>query len=178
MERINIFLSSPGDTKQERQIAVEQIRHLAKLHRHYTKHCVFSTFAFTSAVPPEIGDAPQRTVDRYMKASEADIVVCMLRQRMGTPTVDAETGERFQSGTKYQLLTAWRAQQRSGRPRILLYRLQPRTSVEVDRNEDLQGGRVLRALQRPACRPQRAVEGRFVRGRHFAASSSMTWTPC
>ena len=136
MERINIFLSSPGDTKQERQIAVEQIQHLAKL-RHYAEHFVFSTFAYENAVPPEIGDAPQRTVDRYMKASEADIVVCMLRQRMGTPTVDAETGERFQSGTEYELLTAWRAQQRSGRPRILLYRLQPRTSVEVDRDQDL-----------------------------------------
>jgi WD40 repeat protein len=68
-------------------------------------------------------------VNNYLLRPEAaDILVCMMWRRMGTPTknlINEETGQPYQSGTEYEFLKAYDAAQsgtRQGRPLILLYR--------------------------------------------------------
>src|SRR5262249_33520656 len=67
----------------------------------------------------------QETVDAYLlQPAEADILICMLWLRMGSPQqrIDPATNQPYQSGTEYEFLTAYRAYQTQGRPLILLYR--------------------------------------------------------
>jgi hypothetical protein len=82
-------------------------------------------YAYEDEVPPIIGEEPQPTVDKYLLLpQDADIVVCLLWARMGTPTVsliNPDTGPPYQSGTEHELLTAYRQRRPSGAPHILLY---------------------------------------------------------
>ena len=41
---------------------------------------------------------------------------------MGTPTLDENTKVRYQSGTEYEFMSAYRSNQQDGKPYILLYR--------------------------------------------------------
>jgi len=83
---------------------------------------VLRVLRFEEVVPGEIGQPPQSTIDRYMQAAHADIFIGILSQRMGEPVLDQNTGERYQSGTEYEFMSAYRSNQQYGKPYILLYR--------------------------------------------------------
>ena len=119
---INVFISSPSDVKAERDIVLQTIERLNSL-SHIASQFVIKPLAYETLVPPSVGDKPQKVVDRYMMESKnADILICMLWSRMGTPIVDEKTGEEYLSGTHYEFLNAYRENQDTGKPYILLYK--------------------------------------------------------
>ena len=122
LQQIDIFISSPGDVKQERQVALRVIRRLNRIH-YISDRYLLKALAYEDIVPPTVGQQPQTTVDHYMmEAGKSDLFICILCHRMGTSVIHEETSEQFQSGTEYEFTDAYRANQKSGKPYILLYR--------------------------------------------------------
>ena len=132
LQKIDIFISSPSDVYEERRIAEQVIHRLNRLHS-IAERYILRPLIYEESVPAIIGQKPQVVVDRYMmEAGKSDIYICLLWQRMGTPVIDEETGEQFQSGTEYEFTDAYRANQKSGKPQILLYRGMKPNSLEMD----------------------------------------------
>jgi hypothetical protein len=122
LQRVNIFISSPGDLKPEREIIARSLEKLNDMPQIGEKYYL-KGLAYEGEVPPIVGTNAQGVVNRYMIApQDAYLVICVLWSRMGTPFTDDETGKRFQSGTEYEFLTAYRSQITHGTPQILLYR--------------------------------------------------------
>jgi len=120
---IRIFISSPSDLLSERIIIKNVIADLNNTPQ-YRNRYKLTTYAYEDSAPALIGLEPQHVIDKYMlKPEDADIFICMLWLRMGTPMKDInpDTGEPYQSGTEYEFLTAYRAYQQRRRPSILLY---------------------------------------------------------
>lgn len=120
---LDVFISSPGDVKAEREIVKKM---LAKLNTmpHINSRYVLKAMAWEDTTPPVMGDNPQKIVDKYMmQAEHSDIFICILWNRMGTPVKDEATGEDYESGTHYEFEHAYRALQMSkALPVMLLYR--------------------------------------------------------
>ncbi|MBK8023251.1 MAG: DUF4062 domain-containing protein [Chloroflexi bacterium] len=133
LRKIDVFISSPGDVRAEREIAarvVDRLNALAFVQQHFTLRAL----AYEDRVPPSVGSAPQQTVDRYMmQAKDSDLLICIFWERMGTPVYDDATGVQYESGTHYEFATAYAANQQTGKPHILLYR---RMSEAPDANPD------------------------------------------
>ncbi len=122
LKKIDIFISSPSDVYEERQIAKHVIERCNRMHS-IAERYVLRPLAYEENAPAEVGSRPQTVVDRHMmKAGSSDLFICILWHRMGTPVTYEETGERFQSGTEYEFLDAYRNNQMHGKPYILLYR--------------------------------------------------------
>jgi hypothetical protein len=120
-QRIEVFISSPSDVSKERRIVQRVITQLNGL-QSIADYFFLKPLAYESDAPAEMGDDAQHVVDRHIRADQCDIFVGILWHRMGTPTVERATGERFQSGTEYEFVKAYRANQAERKPYILLYR--------------------------------------------------------
>ncbi len=124
MRNVKVFLSSPGDLYEERQIVAQLIRALndrATIRDRYK----FSPYLFEHNAPAVTGEAPQEVVNEHMlQPHDADIVICMLWSRMGTPLteINPDTGLPYASGTEYEFYDAYRSYRRRKRPIVLLYR--------------------------------------------------------
>ena len=83
-------------------------------------------YAYDTIVPARVGRDAQDIINSYMlRPEDADIFICMLWQRMGTPMerfINPATNQPYQSGTEYEFLMAYGAAQHSPTPVILLYR--------------------------------------------------------
>jgi hypothetical protein len=122
LKKIEVFISSPSDVYKERQVVKRVIEHYNGLDS-IAERYVLRLLAYEESAPAEVGNRPQTIVDRHMmKAGSSDLFICILWHRMGTPVTHEETGERFQSGTAYEFLDAYRNNQMRGKPYILLYR--------------------------------------------------------
>ena len=134
---VRIFLSSPSDMQAERRSAATVIDELDQSSQ-FQEHVKLLAYTYEDRVPPRAALPPQRTVDTYMlRPDEADIMVCFLWQKMGTPTadlIDPETKLPYRSGTEYEFLSAYRASKVHHRPIVLLYRcmrsVPPGTTVD------------------------------------------------
>jgi hypothetical protein len=121
VQKIEVFVSSPADVQVEREIVARIIERLNRL-SYIQERYHLQLMAYEQATPPIVGDAPQTVVDDYMmKAEQSDVFICIMWARMGTPVTDPQTGEKFQSGTEYEFTHAYRANQKTGKPYILLY---------------------------------------------------------
>lgn len=90
--------------------------------RPYANNCSLECYLYEESVPPVAGLSAQTVVDNYMlRPEDADIFVCFLWSRLGTPFVD-ENGEEYKSGTEYEFLHAYKSYKSHQRPIILLYR--------------------------------------------------------
>lgn len=119
-QELNVFISSPGDVSLERTIVQKVISQLNG--SSYVGQYVLIARAYEGVVPPVVGAAPQFTVDNYMMLpQDADIFVCIMWCRMGTPFVDKNTNQKYQSGTEYEFLQAYKSSTERKRPIILLY---------------------------------------------------------
>ena len=138
---IKVFVSSPGDLSEERSAAKAVVAQLNDS-VHYRTRFKLVAYTWEDSVPAVAGLPPQRTVDSYLlRPDEADILVCLLWHRMGTPNpalVDPETGQPYHSGTEYEFLTAYRASQQRQHPIVLVYRctrpLPPGRMVDPDQD--------------------------------------------
>jgi hypothetical protein len=76
---LDIFLSSPSDVSEERELALQVIAQLNE-RPHIQEEYVLKPLAYEKSVPAVVGETPKRTVDRYMlEAGKADIFICFLR---------------------------------------------------------------------------------------------------
>ncbi|SRR6266540_268946 len=136
---IRVFISSPGDLVPERAVVSAVLDELNRspIFRDRFK---LIPYAWEVGTPPVVGVHAQEAVDTYLiRSADADIVIGLLWLRMGAPQerVDPETNQPYQSGTEYELLTAYHAHQTGGRPLILLYRCvrTPQDAATVDREQ-------------------------------------------
>jgi len=132
LRRIEVFISSPRDVYEERQIVKRIIERCNRIHA-FAERYVLRLQAYEESAPAEVGNRPQTIIDTHMmKASSSDLFICILWHRMGSPFIHKETGERFQSGTEYEFLDAYRHNQLHGKPYMLLYRGMKPFPPEVD----------------------------------------------
>jgi hypothetical protein len=79
----------------------------------YQDRFKFIPYAYEDSVPALTGTGAQIVVDDYLlRPEQADIFVCMMWLRIGTPTqdlIDPATQQPYHSGTEYEYLTAYHA---------------------------------------------------------------------
>lgn len=132
VQKIYTFISSPSDVSKERNEIISLIERLNVM-PHISSHFVFVPLAYESLTPAVVGQGPQKVVDKYMMdAKKSDIFICVLWSRMGTPILDEESGTEYQSGTEYEFIQAYKENQKSGKPHMLLYRCTRNIPHDVD----------------------------------------------
>jgi Domain of unknown function (DUF4062) len=126
---LRIFLSSPGDVAEERQLARDLIERLNKDHllkeRVRLEAVSWDDPDAQTSMPVNL--TPQEAVNRGLaKPSDCDIVVVLFWNRMGTELDRSEgvraNGEPYRSGTEWEFEDALNAPTQPERPVILLYR--------------------------------------------------------
>jgi hypothetical protein len=122
VRRIDIFISSPNDVSSEREIVLNVISRLSRL-KHISERFAIHPLAYEELVPGVVGKSPQTIVNKYMaQAKNADIFICILWHRLGTPVLDETTGKLYDSGTVYEFSSAYNSFAANGTPKLLLYR--------------------------------------------------------
>jgi hypothetical protein len=107
-----VFISCPGDLAAERAVVS---RALAALNRdpEFAGRVELVPYAYENIFPARSGMDAQDVVNSYMlRPDDADLVICMLWRRMGTPMerfINPATNAPYQSGTEYEYLTAYAA---------------------------------------------------------------------
>jgi formylglycine-generating enzyme required for sulfatase activity len=117
--QIRIFVSSPGDVNDERQVALEVIEQLP-YRPAYREKVTFRVIAWDkpgAGTPMRATLTPQDAINRGLPTpSDCDIVIVLFWSRMGTPFVHTD-GVEYQSGTHWELMNALG----SKRPETLIY---------------------------------------------------------
>src|SRR5262245_9737863 len=122
LQKIDVFISSPSDVQAERDCIYEIVTAINE-EPSVRERYVLKPLAYERLVPPEVGDSPQKVVDKYMReAGKADLFIGVLWSRMGTPVID-DDGTSYQSGTEYEFRKAYEARtSERKKPIMLLYR--------------------------------------------------------
>ncbi len=139
--RLRIFLSSPGDVAEERQLAREAIAELAREPGFESAKLEVISWDDPQGRTPLVAQLdPQGAVERGLpKPSECDVVVGIFWARMGSPLPPGKykkaDGGEYLSGTEYEIENAFSI---DDGPDVLLYRRSedPRWSA---RDSDLAG---------------------------------------
>lgn len=129
---LRVFLASPGDVGEERKIARDVIETLPKdpLLRDKVAVDVVS-WDGPGGAAMEASMTPQEAIKQGLRRpSGCDITLVILWSRMGTVLpanweVKAD-GSPYRSGTEWEYLDALQAAEKTGRPKVLVYR---RTAV-------------------------------------------------
>ena len=119
-KHLHVFLSSSVDVQEERRFALEFFKD--KLPDNRFTFDVISWDDPNTSVPFEADLTPQEIVNlRRRKPSECDIVIVILRVRMGTP-LSSEDGTGFQFGTEWEYEDALKSKTTGGKTKhILVY---------------------------------------------------------
>ena len=164
LQEISIFISSPGDVGEEREIAARVIKRLAYEFQARAKlrPILWEYQAIVST------DTFQKQISR---PSEADIVVCILWTRLGTRLPEGfekrPDGTRYESGTAFEFEDAQAAFDETGSPDLLAYRKNRDPQVSVKDPDQLQDFHdQWRALDRFINGWFRNEDGTFKRGFH------------
>ena len=111
VRQFRIFLSSPGDVAEERDIARDLIKDVLPYSPFIRGRAAFDVVSWDDPHAAPGLDAhltPQEAINRQLpKPSECDIVIVILWSRMGTPLPDNITkagGSACQSGTEWEFL--------------------------------------------------------------------------
>ncbi len=121
---IRIFISSPGDVKEERQRARQVIE---GLRRRYSRHFLLTPVLWEE-LPLQADMSFQQGIDLVLsKEHGVDIAVFILWSRLGSavgPLITKDGGGEYRSGTERELDLMFRARQQSdgARPAILVYK--------------------------------------------------------
>ncbi|MDR1341952.1 MAG: hypothetical protein LBK18_01705 [Prevotellaceae bacterium] len=118
---IKIFISSPGDVKNERQIAR---RVIAKLGREFAVADIKLEALLWEDMPLQATSSFQGGINQIVNAKLVDIAVFILWSRLGSPLKEftKPDGSSYKSGTEYEFEMMYAANQQSGgTPAILAY---------------------------------------------------------
>jgi hypothetical protein len=130
LRHIRIFISSPGDVAEERELTRQLIKDILPYDPFLGEYYTFEVVSWDDPVAPTpmtAGLKPQEAVNRFgPKPSECDFVIVILWSRLGTH-LDVTAfrkldGEPYLSGTEWELEDAWSAWKAHKRPEILIYR--------------------------------------------------------
>ena len=118
---IKIFISSPGDVVQERQIAKRVINNLEK---EFSASGVTLEALLWEDMPLQATSSFQDGINQIVDTKLVDIAVFILWSRLGSPLKDffKPDGSVYKSGTEYEFEMMYKANQLSaGTPSILAY---------------------------------------------------------
>lgn len=113
-----VFVSSPGDVAEERALAERVIMRLGEEFDGRLR----VEGIFWEEEPLLASDTFQAQLTR---PADADVVVCILWSRLGTPLPERfkrPDGSRYASGTEFEFEDAVEAFRQTGRPELLVYR--------------------------------------------------------
>src|SRR6478609_10057586 len=134
---ISIFVSSPGDLRDERAVLDEVVRRLA-YDPFVSRHAILRAVSWDNpagAVPLLASEHAQSAIDSMLpRPSECDIVVGIFWSRLGTPLppVFGAVGDlSCHSGTAWEIEDALTAAVRSDGPDVLIYRKTAPASVPL-----------------------------------------------
>lgn len=134
---VRIFLSSPSDVAEERNIARGLIEGELQKHPSF-RHLKLEVIAWddpAARIPMLANLTPQESINKGLPPpSLCDIVIVILWARMGTPlpeTIHKPDGERYLSGTEWEYLDAINST-REPKPEVLVYRRTQTPQVGLD----------------------------------------------
>jgi len=112
MAKLKVFIASPGDVKEEREIVSHVVQEISRM---------FSETLRTELEPvlwethgwPDVGDDSQDVINKEI--GEYDVLVGIMWQRFGTPT------KRAGSGTGEEFERAYNYFKKYQRPKIMFY---------------------------------------------------------
>jgi predicted ATPase len=149
VQRVRIFLSSPGDVVAERQSAMLVFSRLQNdpFLRDRVSIQEVAWDAPGKGAPLLATMTPQQAINFGMRLpSECDLVTVIIGGRLGTPlpsTMLKPDGSRYRSGTEWEFLNAIEGFRRQGRPHVLVYR---RIGLPVPADNDLEAIEQLRLV--------------------------------
>lgn len=120
MKKIRIFISSPGDVIQERNIARNVIIELNSLYSKYVELELLMWEDF----PLSADSTFQEGINYFLDEDVIDVAVFILWSRLGTPLCTKFTkpdGSYYKSGTEYEFDMMMQLFKDKGWPRILTY---------------------------------------------------------
>jgi HEAT repeat protein len=135
---LRIFLASPGDVTEEREIALQVLDNLPYdpllLGKVTIRQVAWDKRG--AGAPILAGVTPQKSIEAGLpRPGECDIVVVIFWSRMGTPLpppYQKEDGSRYESGTEWEYEDAVSAFRQRGSPSVLLYRRKQPVSLDLD----------------------------------------------
>lgn len=112
----NCFISSPGDCLVEREMCQTVID---RVNSGLAKHLkiMFQTFMWEYDVLPDMGKNGQEIIDEYIKKSDYDIFVGIMKNRFGSPTKKAGSGTEHEFNDSLQR----KSDSPKSTPRILFF---------------------------------------------------------
>jgi formylglycine-generating enzyme required for sulfatase activity len=127
-KRVRVFLASPSDVGEERELAKRVADNLAGEAR-YRDAIQLQVVGWDQPgmqITMRAGETPQDSVaDQLPLPSECDVAVVILWSRMGTPLPETQRkhdGGRFLSGTEWEYEDALQAFKKTGCPEVWVYR--------------------------------------------------------
>lgn len=135
---VRIFLSSPGDVAEEREVAREFIKNELAYRSGLRDELALQVIAWddpAARIPMLATETPQDSVNAARpRPADCDIVIVILWSRMGTPLPDTTlkpNGARYLSGTEWEYEDAVNSP-RKPPPQVLLFRRTEKPRVELD----------------------------------------------
>ena len=125
-KKLRIFISSPGDVAEERKIACDLIRtDLQKTFNLRNENVALEPISWDDPVSNIVmlaNESPHKSVVEHLALpGDCDVVVVILRLRMGTPlpaNIRKKNGDPYHSGTEWEYIHALES---PSKPPILLY---------------------------------------------------------
>jgi tetratricopeptide (TPR) repeat protein len=160
---VRIFVSSPYDVDFERQRVdrvAEQLNHA------FADLVEFKTIRWER----KLYSSHAGFQDQIPEAAGCDLVIAVFWSRLGTPLPDSfsrmENGERYPSGSAYEVLSALEARKRGERPDVYVFR---KTEPSPDNSDDAKGQ--WRDLNAFFSRWFQTPDGQFLRAYHRFATT-------
>lgn len=138
MKSFRVFISSPGDVKEEREHAMNILKEIED-EPAFQRNLHIDVVAWdkkSAGLPMFVNMTPQEAINKSLPLpSECNIVIIILWCKMGTPLPSQytkEDGSVYQSGTEWEYCDAVKGKNEN-KPLVLLYRrMQPFTLVPND----------------------------------------------
>jgi hypothetical protein len=127
---IKVFMSSPGDVQEERDVLDTVVTEVNKTTGRQSKLMLELVKWETDARPGVSLGGPQAVIDPQMPIEECDIVIGVFWRRFGTPTAFGD------SGSSHEIERACELALRHQKPKVMVYFSErpsaPRTLEEID----------------------------------------------
>jgi formylglycine-generating enzyme required for sulfatase activity len=137
VQKIRVYLSSPGDVAEERNQARAVLGKLQK-EPPFADRLLIEEVSWDdpeNPVPLDASQDPQQSINRARgKPSDCDVVVVILWSRLGTPMPANECkpdGSPYRSGTEWEFGNALAGAKEAGRPTVWLYRRDEEPTVPL-----------------------------------------------
>lgn len=112
MKRVRVFVASPGDVAEERDVVSLVVNELRRI-LSGVRDVELETIRWETHAWPDVGADAQDVINREI--TEYDIFVGIMWRRFGTPTKRAESGTREEFDKAYGYFNQF------GRPKIMFY---------------------------------------------------------